>query len=44
MYASYGDVHHYFNPFESPYEAYINYMNILDDLSQSIKKGKGEST
>ena len=38
-----GDVHRYFNPFESPYEAYINYMNILDDLSQSIKNIKGES-
>jgi alpha-amylase len=37
-----GDVHRYFNPFESPYEAYINYMNILDDLSQSIRKKKGE--
>jgi len=38
-----GDVHRYFNPYESPYEAYINYMNILDDLSQSIKGTKGES-
>jgi alpha-amylase len=38
-----GDVHRYFNPYESPYEAYINYMNILDDLSQSIKNNKGES-
>jgi alpha-amylase len=38
-----GDVHRYFNPYESPYEAYINYMNILDDLSQSIKTIKGES-
>jgi len=28
-----GDVHRYFNPFESPYEAYIHYMNILADLS-----------
>jgi alpha-amylase len=36
-----GDVHRYFNPFESPYEAYINYMNILDDLSRSIR-GKKE--
>jgi len=35
-----GDVHRYFNPFESPYEAYINYMNILDDLSQSLKQQK----
>jgi alpha-amylase len=38
-----GDVHRYFNPYESPYEAYINYMNILDDLSRSIKNIKGES-
>lgn len=37
-----GDVHRYFNPFESPYEAYINYMNILDDLSRSIKQPEGE--
>ena len=27
-----GDVHKYFNPYESPYEAYINYMNILDNI------------
>jgi alpha-amylase len=27
-----GDVHKYFNPYESPYEAYINYMNILDSV------------
>jgi len=27
-----GDVHKYFNPYESPYDAYINYMNILDNL------------
>jgi len=27
-----GDVHTYFNPYESPYEAYINYMNILDNV------------
>lgn len=32
-----GDVHRYFNPYESPYEAYINYMNILDDFSRSLK-------
>ncbi len=24
-----GDVHKYFNPYGSPYEAYINYMNVL---------------
>jgi alpha-amylase len=38
-----GDVHRYFNPYESPYEAYINYMNILDDFGQSINKSKGET-
>jgi len=27
-----GDVHKYFNPFGSPYEAFINYMNILSDF------------
>ncbi|MBN2613603.1 MAG: polysaccharide deacetylase family protein [Bacteroidales bacterium] len=27
-----GEVHAYFNPYESPYDAYINYMNILSDF------------
>ncbi len=27
-----GEVHSYFNPFDSPYDAYINYMNILSDF------------
>ena len=27
-----GDVHKYFNPYESPYDSYINYMNILDSI------------
>ncbi len=27
-----GDVHSYFNPYDSPYEAFINYMNILTDF------------
>ena len=31
-----GDVHKYFNPYESPYDAYINYMNILDNVRQRI--------
>ncbi len=35
-----GDVHKYFNPYPSPYDAYINYMNILDDLSKQMKKEK----
>jgi alpha-amylase len=31
-----GDVHKYFSPFESPYDAYINYMNVLADLAQRV--------
>jgi alpha-amylase len=31
-----GDVHKYFNPYESPYDAYINYMNILDSVRGRI--------
>ena len=27
-----GDVHSYFNPYDTPYEAFINYMNILSDF------------
>jgi len=27
-----GDVHKYFNPYDTPYEAFINYMNILSDF------------
>jgi alpha-amylase len=32
-----GDVHKYFNPFESPYEAYIAFMNVLNDLSARLQ-------
>jgi alpha-amylase len=32
-----GDVHKYFNPYESPYDAYINYMNILDNVRQRAR-------
>jgi len=31
-----GDVHSYFNPWESPYDAYISYMNILEDLHRKL--------
>ena len=27
-----GAVHTYFNPYDTPYEAFINYMNVLSDL------------
>lgn len=31
-----GDVHKYFSPYESPYEAYIYYMNALQDLEMRV--------
>jgi len=31
-----GEVHKYFNPYESPYDAFINYMNILSDFTARI--------
>jgi len=27
-----GDVHKYFNPYDSPYDSYINFMNVLNNL------------
>ncbi|MCH8822189.1 MAG: alpha-amylase [Planctomycetes bacterium] len=27
-----GDVHKYFSPYDSPYDSYINFMNVLDSL------------
>jgi alpha-amylase len=32
-----GDVHAYFSPYDGPYEGFINYMNILQDLKQKIE-------
>jgi len=29
-----GAVHSYFSPYDSPYDAYINMMNVLDDLEE----------
>ncbi len=31
-----GDVHRYFNPYPSPYEAFINYMNVLSDFLDRV--------
>ena len=35
-----GDVHKYFNPYDTPYEAFINYMNVLSDITQRTTKKK----
>lgn len=33
-YFSDGDVHKYFNPYDSPYDSYINFMNVLNNLER----------
>lgn len=37
-----GDVHMYFNHYSSPYEAYINYMNVLSDFKIRLEKTVGQ--
>lgn len=32
-----GDVHKYFSHYESPYDAYINYMNVVTDLEHNLE-------
>ena len=31
-----GNVHAYFSPYDAPYDGFINYMNILQDLKQRV--------
>jgi len=35
-----GAVHKYFNPYSTPYEAFINYMNILSDFIGRVEHSK----
>ncbi|MBQ0123702.1 MAG: glycoside hydrolase family 57 protein [Bacteroidales bacterium] len=39
-----GSVHSYFNPYDTPYEAFINFMNVLSDfeirVNEKIKENK----
>ena len=41
-----GSVHSYFNPYDTPYEAFINYMNVLADfelrIGQKLKAKKSK--
>jgi alpha-amylase len=39
-----GDVHKYFNPYDTPYEAFIAYNNVLHDLRLRIEAGKKKRT
>jgi alpha-amylase len=35
-----GDIHKYFSPYENPYDAFINYMNVLSDFILRLKQHK----
>jgi alpha-amylase len=37
-----GAVHKYFNPYDTPYEAFINYMNVLSDFSLRVDRSLKE--
>jgi alpha-amylase len=37
-YFSDGDVHRYFSPYESPYDSYINFMNVLDNIGSRVRQ------
>lgn len=39
-----GDVHAYFSPYESPYDAYIAFMNALSDLQLRVTEVLGRRT
>jgi alpha-amylase len=38
-----GDVHKYFSPYDSPYDAYIYFMNAMSDLTIQLQGLKGEA-
>lgn len=35
-----GDVHKYFSPYDSPYDAYIYYMNVISDFEITVKNAE----
>lgn len=39
-----GDVHKYFSPYDSPYVAYINYMNVFCDLENTVNSMLGKTS
>ncbi|MDR1199943.1 MAG: glycoside hydrolase family 57 protein [Prevotellaceae bacterium] len=38
-----GDVHIYFNPYDTPYEAFINYMNVVSDFEILVDNSFGNA-
>jgi alpha-amylase len=43
-YFSDGAVHAYFNPYETPYQAFINYMNVLSDFTLRLNAAVPENS
>jgi alpha-amylase len=39
-----GEVHSYFNPYDTPYEAFINYMNVLSDFEIRVNAAVDSKT
>jgi alpha-amylase len=37
-FASDGDVHGYFSPYENPHDAFIAFMNVIDDFDRRLKR------
>jgi alpha-amylase len=35
-----GDVHAYFSPYDSPYDAFMYFMNVLRDLEYRVMKNR----
>ena len=36
-----GDVHKYFSHYDSPYDAFLNYMNVLTDFEERVRLAAG---
>ena len=36
-----GNIHKYFSPYKSPYDAYLNYMNVLTDFELTLQQHLG---
>lgn len=39
-----GDVHKYFSPYQSPHDAFIAFMNVIDDLTRRVERATAERT
>lgn len=43
-YFSDGDVHKYFSPYANPHEAFVTFMNVIDDVGRRVLGGLGRSS